>query len=70
MSQQCDLAAQTANHILGCIRRSVASRLSGVILNLYSMLVRSHLEYCVQMWNSQYRRDMDCWSASKGGPQK
>ena len=30
-----------------------------VILSLYSPFVRSHLEYCIQMWNSQYRRDID-----------
>ena len=59
MSQLCDLTAQKVNCTLGCIKRSVASRLREVILPLYSALVRPHLEYCVQMWSPQYRRDMD-----------
>ena len=59
MSQQCVLTDQKVNHILGCIKRNVGRRSREVILTNCSALVRPHLEYCVQMWSSQYRTDID-----------
>jgi len=59
MSRQCVLAAQRANHILGCIKRSMASRSREGILPLYSTLVRPHLESCIQLWSPRHKKHME-----------
>jgi len=52
------LGAKKANGILGCIRRSVASRLGKLVLSFSSAMVRPH-EYCAQLWAPQHKQDMN-----------
>ena len=58
MSQQCALAAQRANPILGGnIKYSKTSRPKEGVIPLYSALVRPHLQCCVQCWDTPFNKD-------------
>ncbi|GAB0193293.1 mitochondrial enolase superfamily member 1 [Grus japonensis] len=67
MSWQCVLAAQKANHVLGCIKRGVTSRSREGILPLYSSLVRPPCSAASSSGVPRTRRTWSCWSKSRGG---
>ncbi|PKU46870.1 hypothetical protein llap_2843 [Limosa lapponica baueri] len=48
-----------SHRTLGYKKSSVASRSRREILPLYSAPKRLHLEYCIQLWSPQHKKDMD-----------
>ena len=59
MSLQCYAAATEATKTLACIHRCFSSKSQDVILPLYSALVRLQLEYCIQFWAPQFKKDVE-----------
>ena len=46
------------NGILSFIARGMEFKNSEVVFQLYKVLVRPHLEYCVQFWSPYLRKDI------------
>jgi len=64
MTHQCALTAQKANHILGCIPSTVASREREVILPLWRDPTWSNVSSSGALSTGQI---WTCWSRSRGG---
>ena len=48
VSEQCSIAASKGNQILGLIRRNITYKDKPLIIPLHKVIVRPHLEYCIQ----------------------
>ena len=57
VSQQCQNAHNKASKILGLINRTIEYRDSNILLRLYKLLVRPHLEYCVPVRAPHYLKN-------------
>ena len=50
LAEQFIIAASTVNQIIGLIRRNITCKEKGLIVPRYKVIVRPHLEYCIQVW--------------------
>ncbi len=58
LSQQCNDAANKANIMLGFIKRNFSFKNKDVILPLFNILVRAHLDYAIQFWFPHVAKDV------------
>ena len=58
VESQVDRVVKKAFGMLGFIGLNIEYRSWDVLLRLYKILVRPHLEYCVQFWPPYYRKDI------------
>lgn len=58
-SQQLAIVAKKVSGILEHVKKSATGWSRQVLLPLYSVLVRPHLEYSIQFWASQVKKDRE-----------
>jgi len=55
-SQQCTAACNKANRVLDMMNRTIVYKSKEVLLNLYKLLARPHVEYCTPVWPPCYQK--------------
>ncbi|PKU37620.1 hypothetical protein llap_12074 [Limosa lapponica baueri] len=72
MSEQCCCSKESQQvYMQDCINKGITSRDKEVIIPFNSVLVRPHLEYCVQFWSSPHKKkDVDRLERVKRKPTK
>ena len=59
LGHQCAKAGKTANQVLGRINRSFSCKNKDIMLQIYKVFVRPHLEYAVTAWRPWNKKDID-----------
>jgi len=44
--------------MLVLVERTIKYKKTAILLKLYKLLVRPHLDYCTAVWNRQYMNDI------------
>ena len=57
--EQCTMAANKANQILGMIKKNIKWKDETIIIKLYKASVRPKLELCIQAWCPQLKKDQE-----------
>ena len=57
--EQCGIAASKGNQILGLIKKTITYKEKQLIVPLYKAIVRPHLEYCIQAWRPNHKKDIN-----------
>ena len=58
VSEQCRIAASKGNQVLEMIRRNITCKENRLVVPLYKTIVVPHLEYCIQAWIPNLRKDI------------
>jgi len=56
-SRQCLQAYNRASRILGMIKRTISYKNKDIMFNMYTTLVRPHLEFCTPVWSLHHNKD-------------
>lgn len=60
------LVAKKPNHILGCIKHSTEIQSEELILPLHLALQQPHLDYCMQIWSLQFKKNVQVLESTQG----